>query len=193
MRKITIILNIPEPIYTKLNSEAKQLHKKYGKYTTGSFPTDGKYYDIPHITLFSMGACYNKLPIIKKKLAMIAKRHPTMKLQTKKVILFTRGKICHLVTEFESNKELRELYKDVLTELLPISQYKKIEWKRYRPHASKILSLPKKLALRAKRDISIKEINFEGIHISIKVRKEDKQCFVYKKFELEQSTNKSTI
>ena len=182
MKKITIVLTIPEPLHFKLDSEIKMLHKKYGKECSSSYPNDGEYRDVPHITLLTMGASYENIAKIEAKLKEISKKHKPLQIKSKHLIVFTDG---HLVVEINNNKELQDLHNEIVKELLPLSQ-KTSDFilDKYGPHSSKILYLPKELEEQAKNDATIKEFSFIAKEIGIKVRQENTYCTIEKRISL---------
>ena len=185
MKRITIVLTIPQPLLSKLNSELKMLHKKYGTKCKSSGPNDEEYYDIPHITLFSMGECYENKEKIEAKIREIAKNFQPIKIKSKELTLFEFEEQCHLVVTIEKNKELQELHNKIINEVLPLSVKKGIfVLEKYTPHSSKILYLPRELGKKAKQDAKIKEFEFTANEIGIKVRQEDTYCIIEKTYKL---------
>jgi 2'-5' RNA ligase len=182
MKKITIVLTIPKPLLSKLNSEIKMLYKKYGKYCTSSYPLDGKYRDVPHITLLTMGESYNHITKIEAKLKEIAKKHKPLKIQSKSLVIFTNG---HLVVKIKNNKEIQQLHNDIVKELLPLAK-KKGEFilDKYEPHSSKIINMPTAIAKKALNDAIIGEFEFIAEEIGIKVRQENTYCIIEKRIKL---------
>ena len=191
MSKITIVLTIPEPLHSKLNSEIKMLHKKYGKDCKSNRPNDHVYYDIPHITLFSMGDCSNNKKEIKKTLKEIVKNHNPIKIKSKELTLFKFEDLCHLVIKIEKNKELQELHNEIINKLLPYSEKKgKFVLKLYTPHCSKILYIPKELGEKIKNEANIKEFEFTAKEVGIKVKQDSYYNLMEEKLKLNELSNK---
>jgi len=182
MKKITIVLTIPEPLLSELDSEIIMLHKKYGEYCKSNYPKDGEYRDVPHITLLTMGACYENIAKIEAKLKEIVKKHKSLKIKSKQLVVFTGG---HLVIQIQNTKEIQDLHNEIVKELTPFSK-KKVEFilDKYEPHSSKIIWLPKELEEKAKNDAKIKEFSFIAKEIGIKVRQEDTYCTIEKRIQL---------
>ena len=185
MKKLCVVLTIPEPLKSKLVFELKELHKKYGSKCNSKHPNGGIYYDIPHITLLSMGACFENYAQIKEKLEEIIKRHSVIKIKSKELVLFEDKDYNHLVITIKKNKELQELHNDIAKELTLFSKKnEKFLFKLYNPHSSKILYLPKELGEQVKKDAIVKDFEFTAKEIGIKIRQEDHYCVIKDKFKL---------
>ena len=184
-KKITIVLTIPQPLRSKLISEIKALHKKYGKDCQSHYPNDGKYRDIPHITLFEMGPCYKNMKKIESKLSVIAKKHKKLEIKSKRLVLFNGRGLKHLVIEIKNTKQIQELHNEIVKELIPLS--KKVNeyiLEKYEPHSSKIINMPKTIASQVKKDAKITEFEFFANEIGIKVRQENTYCKIEKRLKL---------
>jgi 2'-5' RNA ligase len=185
VKKICIILTIPEPLNSELNDEIKELHKKYSSFCKSSHPNNGTYFDIPHITLFSMGYCYENKGSIEAKLRELVRKHKPITIKSKELTLFEFGDQCHLVVKIEKNKELQDLHNKIITELTHLAKKKeKFILDLYNPHSSKILYLPKEIGEKVKKDAKIKEFKFTANEIGIKVRQENHYCIIEKRIKL---------
>ncbi len=190
MKKVTIVLTIPKPLFSKLNDETIELYKKHGKDCESKYPNDCKYRDVPHITLLTMGACYKSIKKIESKLREIAKKHKPLKIKSKRIVLFNGRGLKHLVIEIKNTKQIQELHNDIVKELMPISKNKDgYILEQYEPHCSKIINMPKTIANNVKKDAKIKEFEFTANEIGIKVRQENTYCTIEKRLKLGKNKN----
>ncbi len=185
VKEVCIVLTIPEPLYSKAYSENKLLHKKYGRYCESKYPITGEYFDVPHITLFSMGNCGKYINKIDSKLKEIVKLNSVIEVKSKKLTLFEKGDLRHLVVPVKITPNLQKLHEDIVNGLMIYSEKKDgYILDKYNPHFSKIINLSKDFALLAKKDSKIKKFEFTSVAIGIKIRKDDNYCFIWKKLEL---------
>ncbi len=185
METTAIVLTIPEPLYSELNSEIKELHKKYSKKCQNKHPNDGIYYDVPHITLLSMGNCFEHKDEIEAMLRKIAKKYKPIKIKSKELTLFSAGDLSHLVIRIEKNEELQKLHNEIVKEIGKYSEKQgKFILDLYNPHSSKILYLPKDIEQKVKKDAKIREFEFFSKEIGIKIRAENHYCKIRKAIPL---------
>jgi hypothetical protein len=187
-KELCIVLVIPEPLFSKSFNENKLLHKKYGFYCKSKYPNNGEYFDIPHITLFSMGACVKNLGKIEEKLKEIVKSNFQMEIKSDNLVLFEKEDLRHSVITVKKNDLLQKLHNDIVNGLIEYSEKKDgFILEKYTPHFSKIINLQKEFAIQAKKDSKIREFNFVGTHIGIKLRKQNNYCFISKKLKLQKN------
>jgi 2'-5' RNA ligase len=189
IKGICVVLTIPQPLYSKMYSENKMLHKKYSKYCKSKYPTSGEYFDIPHITLFSMGNCVKHKKEIESKLKEIVKNNFQIEIKSKKQTIFENGDLRHIVVQVKKNPDLQKLHNDIVNGLMIYSEKKEgYILDKYNPHFSKIINLSKEFSQLAEKDAKIKEFKFIAEHIGVKIRKSNNYCSISKKLKLKKKS-----
>jgi 2'-5' RNA ligase len=185
IKEVCVVLTIPKPLYSKMYSENKMLHKKYSKYCKSKYPNTDKYFDIPHITLFSMGNCVKHKKEIESKLKEIVKNNSPIEIESKELTLFEKGDLRHLVIPVKNTPELQKLHNDIVNGLMIYSEKKEgYILDKYNPHFSKIINLSKEFSQLAEKDAKIKEFKFTAKNVGLKVRGSDNYCSISKRFKL---------
>lgn len=185
IKGICVVLTIPKPLYSKLYSENVMLHKKYSKYCKSKYPTSGEYFDIPHITLFSMGACAKNKNKVESKLKEIVKNNFQIEIKSKKQTIFENGELRHIVVQIKNNPCLQKLHNDLVNELIVYSEKKEgYILEKYNPHFSKIINLSKEFSSLAEKDTKVKEFGFTAKNVGLKVRGSNNYCSISKRFKL---------
>jgi hypothetical protein len=189
-KALCVVLVVPEPLFSSSFSENKLLHEKYGFYCESKYPASGEYFDVPHITLFSMGGCLKNLGKIEQRLKEIVKSNFQMEIKSDKLVLFEKDDLRHLVVTVKKNDLLQKLHNDIVNGLMEYSEKKDgFVLEKYVPHFSKIINLQKEFAIPAKKDSKIREFSFVGTHVGIKIRKQNNYCVISKKLKLKPKIN----
>jgi len=184
---LTTIICLPKHIEKFFDKEISRIYKQYGK-TRLSGDADGVYYNVPHITLFSMGNCVKNKELISKKLDQILVKQEPIQIKLKKLICFKRDKIAHVVVEVEKSKELQGLHELMYSELKDLVEPKdsfedEFVLNKFKPHLTIIASIPEKLCEQIKNEIVFESSKFMAIEVGIKLKEQGKKAKMYKRLD----------
>jgi 2'-5' RNA ligase len=180
----TIMVCLPKELELLLTEKINEIFKEFGRYRTRS-DKDGIYYNIPHITLLSMGDCYKNKEKIAERLALIVREFKPIQLKSKKLVCFDSDSECHVVIEMDNSRELQAMHEKIYYGLKDLSDgLPEFALDKFRPHITIIASIPKKFGETIKSMVDYKPIEFTANAIAIKFKEEGKKTEIYKVFEL---------
>lgn len=186
--KVTLIISLPKDLERLVTKQNQEMFKEFGQYRlTGS--TDGKYRNIPHITLVSMGYCFENKKQIIQEMQQIANKHKTIKIEAPKVTLFNRKNVSHLVLSVTKTNSLQKLHNDLFNSVKDLTT-EKPEYclEKFKPHITLIAYLPKDKALKAKKQVKLKRIKFTATEIAMKITQPNGKNTILKRFKLKKLT-----
>jgi 2'-5' RNA ligase len=181
---VTVTLCLPGVIEEQFYKIINSVFSEFGKFRTKN-DKDGVYYNIPHITLLSLGDCLEKQEEITKRLGPILQNIKPFNIGLKKLNCFINENECHVVVKIKRTKELLDLHKKVYVALWDLFDgNKSFILDNFCPHITIISSVPVELGEKIKTHIHLEKLDFIATHVGVKTKIQGEYAKYYKLFEL---------
>ncbi len=181
---VTVTLCLPNKIEEQFYKIINNVFKEFGKFRLKN-DKDGIYYNIPHITLLSLGDCLEKQEEITKRLGPILQYIKPFNVESKELTCFTNENECHVVVEIKRTKELLDLHKKIYSILEDLfNGDKRFVLDNFCPHITIISSVPVELGEKIKTQINLEKLDFIATHVGVKTKIQGEYAKYYKLFDL---------
>ncbi|MFA5763992.1 MAG: 2'-5' RNA ligase family protein [archaeon] len=181
---VTVTVCLPDKIEKQFFKIINPVFKGFGKYRLKNNKV-GIYYNIPHITLLSLGDCLEKREEITKRIEPVLKNIKPFNIESKELACFTNEGECHVVVEIKRTKELLDLHKKVYAVLADLFEGdKQFVLDNFCPHITIISSVPVELGEKIKTQINLGKLDFVATQVGVKTKIQGDHAKYYKLFEL---------
>lgn len=183
---VTVTLCLPETIEQQFYKIINNVFSKFGKYRLKN-DKDGIYYNIPHITLLSLGNCLNKQEEICKRIKPIIQDIKPINIRFEEQTCFIKEDSGHVVMRVKRTPELLLLllHKKIcnaLSDLVELNSDFILD--NFNPHITIISSVPKELAFQINNLLNISKFDFISDKVSVKTKVQRQHATQYKIFQL---------